>query len=170
MPSPLIFREDLERALSLWDINENFKSLGEVIEIIQEGSEEPIVNIHADSIFATGGEWVPVVWITPADYVLEGSILVYYTDITQRNVIAVLDASALYYTYLPPIEDCISEEGLHFAITTKGLVGNHLVRPNPADSGAKLMTNSTGVAELLLTSGNQRKWVTDGTNWHIIGF
>lgn len=38
-----IYREDLERALSLWDINENFKTIGQLVECIQgSGSDDPI--------------------------------------------------------------------------------------------------------------------------------
>lgn len=37
-----IYREDLERALSLWDINENFKTIGQFVECIQDGgSDDP---------------------------------------------------------------------------------------------------------------------------------
>ncbi len=38
-----IYREDLQRALSLWDINENFKTIGQLVECIQgSGSDDPI--------------------------------------------------------------------------------------------------------------------------------
>lgn len=172
----LIYREDLERALSLWDINENFKTLGQVLECIQgSGSDDPVTyGVNVDKVVNRGAEFVKVDFITEVDYAwtIDG-YPAYYITVSQRFIISYVDSGTLYYAILPRISESIGDNGEKLIITFKGYdgTGAAFVRPHPDDAGSKIITSSiTGATQLLLTGGNQRSFVTDGTNWHTINF
>ena len=171
-----IYREDLERALSLWDINENFKTIGQLVECIQgSGSDDPIeYALTTSRLINKGSSFIKVDFITQTDYAWTlGIYPAYYVTINQSYVISYLTVNNFYYVLLPRISEVIPIEGTSFVFTFKGTAtsGSAFVRPHPEDALAKIITTGLpGSNELLVSGGNQRSFVTDGTNWHTIGF
>lgn len=172
----LIYREDLERALSQWDINENFKTIGALLECIQgSASGDPVeVGLSIARLTNTGGSFVKVDFITQTDYVWTlGGYPAYYVTINQNYIVSYLTLNNFYYVVLPRISEAIPVDGTSFIVTFKGTAtsGSAFVRPHPDDSSAKIVTTGLpGANELVVSGGNQRSFVTDGTNWHTIHF
>jgi hypothetical protein len=70
---------------------------------------------------------------------------------------------------LPEIR--LFQNGQSIVVTIKGRNGSHAIFPHPDDTtaGANIITTSA-VASLNVSGGNQRSFITDGTDWQTIGF
>jgi len=170
-----ILREDLERALSLWDINENFKTIAEVLECTQgSGSDDPIsVKINASGGTSnSGANRVKLSVIGEVDYVWTiGPYPAYYVRTDENFIISYVNSGTFWYIIFPLMSEAIDANGNSMVITVKGYdgVGSALVRPHPTDAASRIIQNSpTGATEMTITSGQTFSFVTDGTNWYQI--
>lgn len=128
--------------------------------------------VRAEQFVQLGANFRKALFLVAGDYTVGGGFYYYNLDNTANLVIVNLSADLVntYRSYLPEISECFAN-GQSIVLTIKGRNGSHAIFPHPEDTsaGATIITTSA-VSSLNVSGGNQRSFITDGTNWHTIGF
>lgn len=128
--------------------------------------------VRAKKFVQFGAIYRKALFLVAGDYSVGGGFYYYNLDNTANLVLVDLSADLVntYRTYLPEISTCF-QNGQSIVVTIKGRNGSHAIFPHPDDTaaGANIITTSA-VSSLNVSGGNQRSFITDGTDWHTIGF
>ncbi len=166
-PCEIILREDLDRNIKASDINDNFRCIKERFaaqEILVES-----VNGQFEELVVTGAEWREPLWLVETDFTIDTGFYKYQLDNTKSTVIILSTYNSTDRVYLPLIADSyVAGKSMVVTVVAKD---SFVLYPHPTDSGdGGLIVTTAGVSNLLISTGNQRKLVTNGTNWYTIGF